>query len=395
MLAILAPGQGAQTPGFLTPWLDLPGAADSLRWWSAVTGLDLIALGTTADADTIRDTAVAQPLLVAAGLVAAGALLDPADSGEWSGAAVAAGHSVGELTASAVAGALSQEVALVLVRERGREMALAAGHEQTGMTAILGGDEEDVLARLAELGLTPANRNGAGQIVAGGRADALAALAADPPAGARLRPLSVAGAFHTDSMAPAQPRLSALTARMPVQDPRLKLLSNLDGSLVSTGSDLINRLVTQIAAPVRWDLCMKTLGQLGVTGVVELPPAGTLSGLVKRGLPGVPTVALKTPDDLEAARRLLSATGEQGAAEPTPAWRVVVAPLAGTFRATTARPGDRLSAGDSVGTVMARRKEEPVTAPYGGVVVEWLAEDGDPVGPGQPLVRLHPEAVPA
>jgi [acyl-carrier-protein] S-malonyltransferase len=391
MFAIVAPGQGAQTAGFLHPWLQLPDFADRLRWWSAVTGVDLVAMGTTADTETIRDTAVAQPLLVAAGLGAAAALVESTTDG----VGVAAGHSVGELTAAVLAGALAPEAALVLVRERGRAMAAASRQERTGMTAILGGDQTTVDDRLAELGLTAANRNGAGQVVAAGRADALAALAADPPAGSRLRPLSVAGAFHTSYMEPAQQRLADLAAGIPVRDPAIHLLSNADGQVVQSGSELIERLVAQVAAPVRWDLCMRTLGELGVTAVVELPPAGTLSGLLRRELPGIQVVALRTPADLPAARALLSSRREHAATEPAPAWRVVVAPLAGTFRPATARPGDHVDAGDSVGTVVARRIEEPVPAPYGGVVVEWLAEDGDPVGPGQPLVRLHPETVPA
>ncbi len=391
MFAIVAPGQGAQTPGFLRPWLELPGFADRLHWWSAVTGVDLVAMGTTADAECIRDTAVAQPLLVAAGLAAASALIESTTEG----VGVAAGHSVGELTAAVVAGALAPEAALVLVRERGRAMAESSRRDNTGMTAILGGDGAVIDARLASLGLTAANRNGAGQVVAAGRADALAALAADPPAGSRLRPLSVAGAFHTSYMEPARERLASLAAGVPVRDPAMHLLSNADGQVVQSGAELVERLVAQVAAPVRWDLCMRTLGELGVTAVVELPPAGTLAGLIRRELPGVQTVALRTPDDLPAARALLSSRREHAAAEPAPAWRVVVAPLAGTFRPATARPGDHVGAGDSVGTVVARRTEEQVPAPYGGVVVEWLAEDGDPVGPGQPLVRLHPEAVPA
>ncbi len=418
MLALVAPGQGAQTPGFLRPWLDLPGVPARLAWWSATTGVDLVAMGTTADADTIRDTAVAQPLLVAAGLVAASQLGQPtppiagrtggpasADRGSGAGVGgaagraggvgVATGHSVGELTAAVVAGALGAEAALILVAERGRAMAAAAQAEPTGMTAILGGDEAAVDARLAELGLTAANRNGAGQVVAAGASAALAALAADPPAGARLRPLSVAGAFHTSYMAPARDRLASLAGGVPVSDPTLHLISDADGQLVSSGADLIERLVAQVAAPVRWDLCMRTLGELGVNTVVELPPAGTLTGLVRRQLPGVETLALRTPDDLPAARALLAAHRESAPSEPAPAWRVVVAPLAGTFRPAPAQPGDHVDAGTSVGMVVARRAQEPVPAPYGGVLVEWLAEDGDPVGPGQPLARLHPEGVPA
>jgi len=389
VLAVIAPGQGAQAPGLLAPWLDLPGAGERLRWWSAVTGLDLIRLGTTADAAEIRDTAVAQPLLVAAGLLSAVAL----DLHEDRLADVYAGHSVGEITAAALAGSLSEETALVFAGTRGRSMARSAAAEQTGMTAVLGGDATDVLTRLTELGLEAANRNGAGQVVAAGRLEALAALAADPPAGARLRPLQVAGAFHTDFMSDARRDLEALATGMPVRDPDAHLASNADGTLVSTGAAVLSRLVAQVTASVRWDLCLRTLGDLGVTGVVELAPAGTLSALLRRGLPGIDVVALKSPADLPAAQEMIAAHLHYVSDTSMPAWRVVVAPAAGTFHPDGATPGASVDAGAVLGQLRGRRDTSPVTASYGGVLVEWLVEEGDPVSPGQPLARLHPQAV--
>ncbi|MGK5555207.1 ACP S-malonyltransferase [Actinomadura kijaniata] len=301
MILLASPGQGAQTPGFLNPWLEVPGVADRLAWWSAVTGLDLVRYGTEADAEEIRDTAVAQPLLVAAALAAFEALYP-----EGRPDAVA-GHSVGELAAAAIAGVLSPEAALVLVRERGRAMAEAAAVTETGMTAVLGGDPEEVLAVIGKHGLTPANVNGAGQVVAAGTTEQLAALADEPPAGARLRPLSVAGAFHTAHMAPAVATLERLVAGAPVADPAITLLSNRDGAVVDGGREYVNRLVSQVSSPVRWDLCMETMRGAGVTAIVELPPAGTLVGLARRELKGVETLALKGPEDLDKARDLIKA----------------------------------------------------------------------------------------
>jgi [acyl-carrier-protein] S-malonyltransferase len=301
VILIAAPGQGAQTPGFLEPWLELPAVSDRLTWWSAVTGLDLVRYGTTPDADEIRDTAVAQPLLVAAALAAAQALNATPD--------VVAGHSVGELAAAAIAGVLSPEAALVLVRERGRAMAGAAAITQTGMTAVLGGDVEEVLAAIDKHGLTPANINGAGQIVAAGTLEQLASFAAEPPEKARLRPLSVAGAFHTEHMAPAVEALSLLAPGLPVTDPTVTLLSNREGAVVTDGSEYIARLVGQVSSPVRWDSCMETMKELGVTAIIELPPAGTLVGLARRDLKGVETLALKTPDDLGKAHELIANHG--------------------------------------------------------------------------------------
>lgn len=299
MLVLVAPGQGAQTPGFLTPWLDLPGAADRIAAWSDAIGLDLAHYGTRADADEIRDTAVAQPLLVAAGLLSAAAL-DASPS-------VVAGHSVGEITAAALAGVIDDKAALRFVRTRGLGMAEAAAVTETGMAALLGGDPDVTVPHLEKLGLTPANVNGGGQIVAAGTAAQIAALEADKPEGVRrVVPLKVAGAFHTHHMAPAVEKLRAAVGDLTVSDPTVRYVSNADGHTVATGTEVIARLVGQVANPVRWDLCMETFQSLGVTALVELSPGGTLAGLAKRALPGVKTLALKTPDDLDTARALIS-----------------------------------------------------------------------------------------
>ncbi|MFG2088269.1 MULTISPECIES: ACP S-malonyltransferase [unclassified Spirillospora] len=306
MILLASPGQGAQTPGFLQPWLEIPGVADRLAWWSAVTGLDLVRYGTEADAEEIRDTAVAQPLLVAAALAAYEVLYEDG-AREDRGPDAVAGHSVGELAAAAIAGVLSPEAALVLVRERGRAMAEAAAVTETGMTAVLGGDTDEVLASIDKHGLTPANVNGAGQIVAAGTMEKLAEFANEPPAKARLRALSVAGAFHTEHMAPAVDTLRRLAPGAPVADPRTRLLQNRDGAVVESGAGFVERLVEQVSAPVRWDACMDTMREIGVTAIIELPPAGTLTGLARRELSGVERVALKTPEDLDKARELIKA----------------------------------------------------------------------------------------
>ncbi|MFJ8928183.1 ACP S-malonyltransferase [Streptomyces sp. NPDC102340] len=300
MLVLVAPGQGAQTPGFLTPWLELPGAADRVAAWSDAIGLDLAHYGTQADADAIRDTAVAQPLLVAAGLLSASALGDVAPG-------AVAGHSVGEITAAAFAGVLDEATALKLVRTRGLAMAEAAAITETGMSALLGGDPEVTVAHLEKLGLTPANVNGAGQIVAAGTLEELAALDADKPEGVRrVVPLKVAGAFHTRHMAPAVTKLEEAAKELAPADPTVAYVSNKDGKAVATGAEVVSRLVGQVANPVRWDLCMETFQELGVTALIEVCPGGTLTGIAKRALPGVKTLALKTPDDLDAARALIA-----------------------------------------------------------------------------------------
>jgi [acyl-carrier-protein] S-malonyltransferase len=304
VLAVLSPGQGSQKPGFLTPWLDLPGAEARLTEWSALAGVDLLHLGTRADAEEIKDTARTQPLLAAAALLAGEQL--PLDR-----VAVIAGHSVGELGATALAGVLTPADAITLAGVRGREMAAACALEPTGMSAVLGGDPDEVVATIEKHGLFPANRNGAGQIVAAGALPALAEFAAAPPAKARVIALAVAGAFHTPFMAPAETALAAAAGGVTVHDPARTLLSNLDGTAVTAGAEMLRRLVRQVTAPVRWDLCMRALKELGVTGVIELPPAGTLAGLVKRELKGdgaPEIVTLNTPDDLPAALDLIART---------------------------------------------------------------------------------------
>ncbi|MEU4985522.1 ACP S-malonyltransferase [Streptomyces sp. NPDC021969] len=303
MLVLVAPGQGAQTPGFLTDWLALPGAADRVAAWSDAIGLDLAHFGTKADADEIRDTSVAQPLLVAAGILSAAAL------GDISGIApgAVAGHSVGEITAAVFAGVLDDTAALSLVRRRGLAMAEAAAVTETGMSALLGGDPEVSVAHLERLGLTPANVNGAGQIVAAGTMEQLAALNEDKPEGVRkVVPLKVAGAFHTRHMAPAVDKLAEAAKALTPADPKVTYVSNKDGRAVASGTEVLDRLVGQVANPVRWDLCMETFKELGATAIIEVCPGGTLTGLAKRALPGVKTLALKTPADLDAARELVA-----------------------------------------------------------------------------------------
>ena len=302
MIVIVAPGQGSQTPGFLETWLTERRFADQLGAISEAVGLDLVAHGTTSDADTIRDTRIAQPLIVAAGLLTLSALFDNDRRSKIGGIA---GHSVGEITAAAGAGILSETDAVTFVRERGSAMADAAALEPTGMSAVLGGDESALLSRLGELGLEPANYNGGGQIVVAGALDALAALAAEPVAGTRVIPLQVAGAFHTRYMQPAVAHLHAVASGLTTNDPTLPIWTNRDGSLVNDGAAFLELLVGQVSSPVRWDLTMASLADSGVTGIIELAPAGALVGLAKRGLKGVPSVAVKTPDDLAAAFDLI------------------------------------------------------------------------------------------
>lgn len=390
MLVIVAPGQGSQTPGFLTPWLDLPGFRERMAWLSAVAGLDLVAHGTTSDAETIRDTAVAQPLIVGSGLISLLALFEhPADGFHAVGAG--AGHSVGEVTAAAAAGVLSAEQAMVFVRERGRGMAQAARATPTGMSAVVGGDPEEVAAELERHGLTPANSNGAGQVVAAGTMDQLAALADDPPARARVVPLPVAGAFHTHHMAPAVERLGRYARAISTHDPRTPVVSNADGSIVQTGREVLKRLVQQVSRPVRWDLCMQTFADLGATGLIEIPPAGTLAGLARRALPGVEVLALRSPEDLDQAHRMIREHGPVGDEPDSPSWRLVVAPVKGTVAPLVGAHGAGVTAGQAVATVTTRRDTHEVSTPHAGRVIEWLVSAGDPVAPGQPLLRLHPQ----
>lgn len=291
MLALVAPGQGAQTPGMLEPWIQDPAAKLLVQQWSHEIGLDLVRLGTTADADEIKDTANAQPLIVAAGLLGARAL------NKGNSFAFVAGHSVGEITAAALAGVINDLDAMKLVRARGIEMAKAAAVTPAGMAAVLGGDREVVLRAISDLGLVAANDNGAGQIVAAGDLDALAQLA---PVGARVRALAVAGAFHTSYMESAVAPLRALAASLEVQDPKCGVISNKDGAVIRDGREILDRIVAQISNPVRWDLCMTTLSE-NVSGALEVPPAGTLVGLIKRAVPIVETFALKAVADLALA----------------------------------------------------------------------------------------------
>jgi [acyl-carrier-protein] S-malonyltransferase len=392
VLVIVAPGQGAQTPGFLRPWLELPAFEDRMRWLSAVADIDLIHYGTQADAETIRDTAIAQPLLVASGLAVALELFPhPADGFRVLGAA--AGHSVGEIAAAAGVGVISAEQAMVFVRERGRAMAAASAITPTGMTAVIGGDSDEVTAKLVEHGLTPANINGAGQVVAAGTLEQLAALKADPPKPAKLVELSVAGAFHTAHMAPAVETLARYARAITTHDPRARLLSNRDGAVVHNGREVLRRIVEQVQNPVRWDLCMETMRDLGVTGLLEVPPAGTLVGLAKRALPGVATFALRSPGDLDAARIFVAEHAASNPLDESPSWRLIVSPLKGTISTAPLEVGAAFAAGATVGTVTSLRDSAAVVAPHGGTVIEWLVADGDPVAPGQPLLRLHPEGV--
>lgn len=302
VIVVVSPGQGSQTPGFLSPWLAESVFAERLGALSDAAGLDLALHGTESDADTIRDTAVAQPLIVAAGLLTLGALLDGDRVPRIGGIA---GHSVGEITAAAGAGVLSEADAMRFVAERGRSMADAASRVATGMSAVIGADEEQLLGRLGELELEPANFNGGGQIVVAGALDALEQLKAAPPAGARVIPLQVAGAFHTRYMQPAVERLAEVASGLAPADPALTLWTNRDGSTVTSGAAFLELLVGQVSSPVRWDLCMASFQEAGVTGIIELAPAGALVGLAKRGLKGVPTVAVKTPDDLPTAIELI------------------------------------------------------------------------------------------
>ena len=302
MIVVVAPGQGSQTPGFLEPWLAEERFRDQLTSISDAVGIDLVAHGTTSDADTIRDTAVAQPLIVAAGLLTLSALF--AD-GRREKVAGVAGHSVGEVTAASAAGILSETDAVAFVSARGRAMAAAAATTPTGMSAVLGGDEAELLAKLAELGLEPANFNGGGQIVVAGALDALAALKENPVAGSRVIPLQVAGAFHTRYMQPAVAELQTVADGITASDPTLPIWTNNDGTIVESGARFLELLVGQVSSPVRWDKTMAAFAAAGVTGIIELAPAGALVGLAKRGLKGVPSVAVKTPDDLAAAFDLL------------------------------------------------------------------------------------------
>jgi [acyl-carrier-protein] S-malonyltransferase len=368
----------------LAGWLELPDVAAQVDRFSEAAGMDLARLGTTASADEIKDTAVTQPLLVALGVIVAGQLqLEPTAE------RVVAGHSVGELTAAAISGALTDEAAVSFAARRGAAMAAACALAPTGMSAVLGGEQSVVLDAIAAAGLTAANRNAAGQIVAAGARDALDKFAAEPPAGARVRPLPVAGAFHTHYMAPAEDALASYARSLTVRDPRPILLSNADGRAVERADDLIARLVRQVTLPVRWDQCMEACADLGVTAAVELAPGGTLTGIAKRELPGVDLVAIKSPADLAAARELIASRASHGQGEHVLDFRVVVTPVKGVFtRADGLNEGTALARGTRLGTVRTNRDEYAIVAPDAGVLVEWLRSDEDIVAAGLPVVRI-------
>lgn len=320
MLAVLAPGQGSQSAGMLSPWLEAPRAQQVLTEWSDIVKLDLLRLGTSASSEEIRDTANAQPLIVATGLLV-WRLITEWDREEASGkSAIAspseiliAGHSVGEITAASLASSLSANDAIKLVGRRGVAMARAARSSETGMSAVLGGKREDVLARLSQCNLQAANENGAGQIVAAGLKEDLKRLQDEPPLGARVRPLEVAGAFHTEHMAAAEVEFEELANLVDFRDPQFTLISNQDGGIIKTGDAIRKRLISQIKSPVRWDLCMEKMRDLGVNQVIELAPSGTLAGLVKRVLSDVTILAIKGPEDLITSRELLKAGSLGGA----------------------------------------------------------------------------------
>jgi [acyl-carrier-protein] S-malonyltransferase len=381
----------------LTDWLDLPGAEPFFRWAGAIAGADLLTLGTTGDAEAIKDTAVTQPLVVAMSLFVArelGGLPGPVSHTPHAGRdVVIAGHSVGELTAAALAGVLSVEAAIALTAVRGRAMAAACAQTPTGMSAVLGGDPGEVLVALDKHGLTPANMNGAGQVVAAGPLEGLEALKADPPAKARIMPLSVAGAFHTEYMASAREELDGLVAGLTPADPSRLLLSNADGHAVTSGAEAVSRLVSQVTSPVRFDACLATMRELGVTAVLELPPAGALAGLAKREWKGagIEILALSSPADLDRARALIDAERGRAEAEHQPDWRVVVSPVRGTVSPADVAEGTHLPAGTPLGCIRSRREEVNVSAAYDGVLAEWLVHDGDLVDAGDPLARLYPE----
>jgi [acyl-carrier-protein] S-malonyltransferase len=302
VIVVVCPGQGSQTPGFLEPWLAMPGARTQLDRYSAAAGLDLVAHGTVSDADTIRDTAVAQPLIVAAGLITLTALLADGRRKKVDGIA---GHSVGEITASVGAGILSEDDAMHFVSERGRAMASAAAVTATGMSAVIGADEAELLELGTRLGLWPANFNGGGQIVVAGELPALQRRKDEPPAGARVIPLQVAGAFHTEYMAPAVDHLREVAASFETNDPTITIWTNRIGTPVPSGRTFLDMMIGQVSNPVRWDKTMESFAAAGITGLIEVAPAGALVGLAKRGLKGIPTVAVKTPDDLPAAIEMI------------------------------------------------------------------------------------------
>jgi [acyl-carrier-protein] S-malonyltransferase len=305
MIVVVCPGQGSQTPGFFEPWLELPEFRAEIELMQSVSGIDLIGHGTVSDAETIRDTAVAQPLIVSASIASFKALSGGKSAAE-AGFHGVAGHSVGEVAAAVLSGVFSSEQGISFVNARGQAMAKAAALETTSMAAIIGGEQADVEAKLAALDLEPANYNGSGQIVAAGSLAAISALQADAPASTRVIPLQVAGAFHTRYMKPAVAELQQLSESLSVGDPDITLWSNSNGAAISTGDAFLKSLISQVSSSVRWDLCMQAMVDASVTALIEVSPAGTLTGLAKRAMPGIELLALKTPESLDAARTLIA-----------------------------------------------------------------------------------------
>lgn len=298
VLVIVAPGQGSQTPGMLSPWLEISAFKSVIETASSACGIDLIKHGTESDADTIRDTAIAQPLIVAASLGSLAAISEITGL-PISKADAVAGHSVGEISAAIATGVLSLEDGMKLVSVRASEMAKAAALTPTGMAAVLGGNREDVITALEAIDLIAANENGANQIVAAGSVENIDRLVATPPIGSRVRPLQVAGAFHTHFMAPAQNAVAEMVSKISANSPSVQLVSNKGGDVVVDGSEFLKRIVGQVASPVRWDLCMETFSSMGITGMIELFPGGTLTGIAKRALAGVELLPISTIDDIE------------------------------------------------------------------------------------------------
>ena len=366
----------------LAPWLELDGVAEQLARYSELAELDLHRLGTTATADEIVDTAVTQPLIVAAGLITAGQL----GIGELPALSIlSAGHSIGEVTASTVAGVLTDDEAMTFAARRGREMAAACQLTPTTMAAALGGDETAAVAAIIAAGCVPANRNGAGQIVAAGSVEAIQSLVDNPPAGVRFRTLSVAGAFHTEYMKPAEQNLKPVAGAMTAADPNQILLSNADGTTVTTGKTVLSRLVAQVTRPVRWDLCLSTMRTVGVDVTIELSPAKVLTGIAKRELTGARLVAIKTPDDLAEAREVLATAAPSAPTEPIE----IVASAQGIFtRAQGLAEGGSVLAGARIGTVRTNTDDVAVVAPASGTLTSWLRHDGDVLGAGLPVATL-------
>lgn len=293
MYALLAPGQGAQTPRMFRPWLRDPRTACLLASWSHAADVDLVHLGTKAGAEEIAQTENTQPLLVAQAMI----ILDylPLAAAQW----VVAGHSVGELAAAAFAGVLAPEDAVSLARARGMAMAHACSLAPTTMAAVIGGAPEVVISHLHGIGLTVANHNGAGQVVAAGLVEDVECLKQDPPKGTAVRQLAVAGAFHTSYMQSAQTEFAAAADRVRFRDAVHPMLSNLDGRLVTAGAEIRERLVTQLTSSVHWDLCLASLGELSPELVVAAPPGRVVTGMVTRQLPELRTLCVQSPRDLQ------------------------------------------------------------------------------------------------